>query len=61
MNIYCVKGVAAYHEFLCACVQYVLLLSALRYVEQGGVVAVTVFVYFSTDKIVTLTVILQFL
>jgi hypothetical protein len=25
MNIYCVKGVAAYHEFLCACVQCVLL------------------------------------
>jgi hypothetical protein len=25
MNIYCVKGVAAYHEFACACAQCVLL------------------------------------
>jgi hypothetical protein len=23
MNIYCVKGVAAYHEFSCACMQCV--------------------------------------
>jgi hypothetical protein len=41
--------------------RHVVLLSALRYIEQSGVVVVIIFVDFSTDKTVTLTVILQFL
>jgi hypothetical protein len=35
MNIHCVKGVAAYHEFSCACMQRVLLcLSTYHQAQQ---------------------------